>query len=459
MVRRAAFLSRRGITGTLLAIALVSACKEEPPTGPVDTPDAAKASTEPTITATDPSSAPLDTTLDVRVLGSGFDRGSKSEFALDGVVGPNIRTNRTTYKSTKELVANVTISADAVEALYDVIVTTSSGKKGIGTERFAVLAIELLGADALGMDVNSTGIVVGTKAVPTTCGRGSNGAHVWTETSGLRQLPVPAGTCNASARAINDAGVIVGSVNNAAYRWLPDPGGETWVPQSLGLDDASPQDINSRGDIALLHNDGNTEILPSWIGTLWIEGTIVHLPDLPGATRGCKSTSINNLRQVVGSCVYAENSNLTPVIWLSLQSEPTALPQLPGIARSWSNGINDGAVVVGVAQTSAGVNRAVRWVPSGGTWVVEDLGSLGGDSEAKSINNTGQIVGLSRVGGFNYHAFVWEAGSGMRDLGALGTQGGQAWAISDPAAAGAPTFAAGWSYVSATPNMVRWRVE
>ena len=146
MVRRAAFLSRRGITGTLLAIALVSACNEEPPTGPVDTPDAGKASAGPTITATDPFSAPRDTTLDVRVLGTGFDRGSKSEFALDGVVGPNIRTNRTTYKSTKELVANVTISADAVEALYDVIVTTSSGKKGIGTERFAVEVYMELGS-------------------------------------------------------------------------------------------------------------------------------------------------------------------------------------------------------------------------------------------------------------------------------------------------------------------------
>jgi probable HAF family extracellular repeat protein len=456
------FVSGRLITSTLLAVALVSACKEAP-TGPVNAPDAAKAATGPTVTATDPSSAPRDTTLDVRVLGSGFDRGSKSEFAPHGgvVSDANVRTNRTSYKSPKELVANITIGAEAVEALYDVIVTTSSGKKGIGSEQFAVLAIELLGADAFGLDVNSTGTVVGYKAVPTTCGGASNGPHVWTETGGLRPLPVPAGTCNASARAINDAGVIVGSVNNAAYRWLPGPS-ETWTFESLGLADASPQDINSRGDIALLHSNDNINNL-IWIGTLWIEGTgegtgIVHLRDLPGSTRGCLSKGINNLQQVVGRCHYTENDKLVPVVWSSPQSEPTALPQLPNAVRYDPNAINDNGIIVGTARTTSGVYLAVRWVLLGGNWTVEDLGSLGGDSEAKSINNTGQIVGLSRVGGFNYHAFVWEAGSGMRDLGALGTQGGQAWGINNPAA-GAPTLAAGWSYLSATPQMVLWRIE
>jgi probable HAF family extracellular repeat protein len=454
------FGSQRLTPGTLLVLTLALACRAEQSTAPESGIEAAKAAVTPTITSTDPMAAPQDTTLDVRVLGSGFDLGSKAEFALDGVVGPKVRTNRTTYRNPKELVANITIAIDAVPDRYDVIVTTSKGKKGIGTERFAVLAIQLIGAAAFGMDVNGAGVVVGYREVTgTTCSGTAGPPVVWTEAGGLRGLPVPAGRCSGGARAINDAGVIVGSVNNAAYRWLPGSS-ETWTVEKLpGLDAASPQEINSRGDIVLLHNDGNTEILPSWIGTLWVEGTgVVHLPDLAGATRGCSSKAINNLSQVVGYCVYAENDNLTPVIWLSHQTEPLALPQLPGIARSWSNGINDAGVVVGVAQTSTGVNRAVRWIPSGGTWAVEDLGSLGGDSEAKSINNRGQIVGISRVGGFNYHAFLWEEGPGMRDLGSLGTQGGQATGINDPAD-GAPTLAAGWSYLSATPQMVLWRME
>jgi probable HAF family extracellular repeat protein len=453
MVRRAGFASGRLIASTLLVFALVSACNEQPSTAPGDGIEAAKAATTPTITSTDPMAAPQDTTLDVRVLGTGFDLGSKAEFALDGVVGPNVKTNRTTYRTSKELVANITIAVDAVPERYDVIVTTSSGKKGIGTEQFAVLAIELLGAAAFGMDVNGAGVVVGYKEVTSTCGGFAARPLVWTEAGQLRELPVPAGTCSAAARAVNDAGVIVGSVNNAAYRWLPD--GETWTAQSLGLADASPQEVNSRGDIALLHNNGNM----IWIGTVWTEATgIIHLADLPGSTRGCLSRGINNSQQVVGRCHYSENGNLTPVIWSSLQSEPTALPQLPGVVRSSPNAINDAGVIVGLAITTSGANRAVRWIPSGGTWVVQDLGSLGGNSEAKSINSHGQIVGFSRVGGSTDHAFVWEVGIGMRDLGALGSQGSQAWGINDPAA-GAPTLAAGWSYVSATPNMVRWRVE
>jgi probable HAF family extracellular repeat protein len=271
---------------------------------------------------------------------------------------------------------------------------------------------------------------------------------------------VPAGTCNAGARAINDGGVIVGSVNNAAYRWLPGPS-ETWTFESLGSD-GSPQDINSRGDVALLHNNGNIDNL-IWIGTLWIEGTgegtgIVHLRDLPGSTRGCLSKGINNLQQVVGRCHFTENDKLVPVVWSSPQSEPTALPQLPNAVRYDPNAINDNGVIVGTAITTSGVYLAVRWVLSGGSWTVEDLGSLGGNSEAKGINSLGQIVGFSRVGGSTDHAFVWEEGSGMRDLGSLGSQGSQAWGINDPAT-GAPTLAAGWSYVSATPAMVRWRVE
>jgi probable HAF family extracellular repeat protein len=456
MSTRSSFAPGRFITSTLLGFALVSACNEEPPTGPSERPEVGKAAIGPTVTATDPSAAPQDTTLDVRVLGSGFDLGSKAEFALDGVVGPKVRSNRTTYRTSKELVANVTIAIDAVPDRYDVIVTTSKGKKGIGTERFAVLAIQLLGAGSLGMGINTTGTVVGYE-VTAICG-GGNRPMVWTEAGGLRQLPVPEGTCNAAAKAINDGGTIVGSANNAAYRWLPGSG-ETWTFEKLpGLDAASPQDINGGGDIVLLHNDGNIEI-PRWIGTLWIEGTgVVHLPDLPGATRGCSSKGLNNLRQAVGYCVYRENENLTPVIWLSPQTEPTALPLLPGIVRSWSNAINDAGVIVGVAQTSSGVNQAVRWIPSGGTWVVEDLGSLGGKSEAKAINNRGQIAGFSRVGGSSDHAFVWEEGSGMRDLGTLGSQGSQAWGINDPDT-GAPTLATGWSYVSATPHMVLWRIQ
>ncbi len=93
---------------------------------------------EPVVDAADPSEAPQDTTLDVRVLGSNFDRGSSVEFLLDEQPTAHIRTNGTTYRNSRELIANITVSQDAVTSAYDIAVTTSGGKKGIGIEKFTV---------------------------------------------------------------------------------------------------------------------------------------------------------------------------------------------------------------------------------------------------------------------------------------------------------------------------------
>lgn len=117
-----------------------AACENDIPTGAsrgsIDL--SAKPSGDPVVSATDPASAPQDTTLDVAVTGSGFDQGSRVDFGIDGVTTEKVRTNSTTFVNPKKVVANVTIAADAIPDRYDVIVTTSKGKRGIGIERFEV---------------------------------------------------------------------------------------------------------------------------------------------------------------------------------------------------------------------------------------------------------------------------------------------------------------------------------
>ncbi|MFQ6096423.1 MAG: hypothetical protein ACE5O2_01765 [Armatimonadota bacterium] len=123
---------------------------------------------DPTVESVDPSSAPQDTTLDVHVFGSGYDRGSKVGFERDGVAAEKVTTNSTKFVSSSELIANVTIAVDADTGSYDVAVTMSRGRKGIGTEMFEVLvrwenkpnygdAISLTFADATGDNVTSDG--------------------------------------------------------------------------------------------------------------------------------------------------------------------------------------------------------------------------------------------------------------------------------------------------------------
>lgn len=97
----------------------------------------------PGVTEADPPWAEQDTTLDVRIIGSGFDASAAARFTLDGVPTDSVRTNSTTFVSSTELVANITVDSAALVDLYDVEVQLSGDgppgkKKGVGVDLFAV---------------------------------------------------------------------------------------------------------------------------------------------------------------------------------------------------------------------------------------------------------------------------------------------------------------------------------
>jgi hypothetical protein len=148
----------------LAATAWLLGCADQPvPTAPSLAQSGAGKG--PTVRETDPSFAPQGTTLEVRVLGTGYDQGSGAVWALQGDTAfatTRVKTNSTTFLSSSELRANITIEGDASLALYDVVVVTKGGKRGIGIEKFEVTlkdayaatfdggAAYLLGADGLG---------------------------------------------------------------------------------------------------------------------------------------------------------------------------------------------------------------------------------------------------------------------------------------------------------------------
>ena len=114
----------------------------------------AKAPAGPSVNSASPSYARRDTTLNVRVLGSGFTSGAVAEWSVDGV--PNaakVKTNSTQFVSSSELVANITVSADADLAFWDIAVTLVGGKRGVGTEKFEVTTATILGAGTIGGDM------------------------------------------------------------------------------------------------------------------------------------------------------------------------------------------------------------------------------------------------------------------------------------------------------------------
>jgi hypothetical protein len=131
--------------GSVVLIGMVGvlACVDQQTTGPtvtgVELAKGGGGGPGPKVNEVDPPSAPQDTTLDVRVLGSGFDETAVVTFTLDGVPTDSVRTISTTFVSSKEVIANITIATDAVVDLYDAEVFLSGpGKKGIGANLFAV---------------------------------------------------------------------------------------------------------------------------------------------------------------------------------------------------------------------------------------------------------------------------------------------------------------------------------
>jgi hypothetical protein len=136
-----AMLATRGLI--IPALLALSACTGDPATSPTVTVVSAArvAAGGPSVKSTVPDSAPPNVTLDVRVMGSGYDVGSRATWALKGDTAfatTKIRTNSTRYVSSRELVANITIAADARQELYDVVVMAAGGKNGVGIELFAV---------------------------------------------------------------------------------------------------------------------------------------------------------------------------------------------------------------------------------------------------------------------------------------------------------------------------------
>jgi probable HAF family extracellular repeat protein len=170
---------------------------------------------------------------------------------------------------------------------------------------------------------------------------------------------------------------------------------------------------------------------------LWDRGVMTALPTL-GGSNGVVN-QISDLGNAVG---YAENTTpdptcpapqvleFKPVVWANgkLNELPTVAGDAEGIALS----SNENGQIVGSSGSCAAFNTAtlfnllpvhpLLWQKG----KVTDLGNLGGNTGAAGgnlawgINNHGQVIGVSDLAGdTTFHAFLWTAATGMKDLGTL----------------------------------------
>jgi probable HAF family extracellular repeat protein len=108
-----------------------------------------------------------------------------------------------------------------------------------------------------------------------------------------------------------------------------------------------------------------------------------------------------------------------------------------GGAASEARAINDSGQIVGNSQTSGGQTHAFLYVGvPGANGQMHDLGTMGRDtSSASGINQSGQIVGTATTALGMSHAFLYTgipgAGGQMHDLGTLGGNFSYAFGINN----------------------------
>ena len=94
------------------------------------------------VSAADPATAAQGTiNLNVKVTGKGFKNGAKAKWFVTGTTDPGgVTVNSTTFVSSTEVDANITVADTATIANFDIQVLNSDGRGGKGTELFAVTA-------------------------------------------------------------------------------------------------------------------------------------------------------------------------------------------------------------------------------------------------------------------------------------------------------------------------------
>ncbi|HEV7454042.1 MAG TPA: choice-of-anchor D domain-containing protein, partial [Candidatus Saccharimonadales bacterium] len=155
------------------------------------------------------------------------------------------------------------------------------------------------------------------------------------------------------------------------------------------------------------------------------------LGDLGGNTS--TGVAINSSGQVTGYAYPTSSggpSRYHAFIWKNDGTPMQDLGVFPGGVSSDGVAINNLGQVAGDADTSAGpthafITHAFIWKNDGRP--IQDLGALGGNentSNVNDINDAGQVIGDSYIGGGASHGFIWKNdGTPMHDLGTLGGAG------------------------------------
>jgi len=171
-----------------------------------------------------------ETGEDVTITGSGFAPGAVATWSRNGDTS-KVTVRSTRYVSSTQLVATLDIAPDADLAFYDITVTNSDRKKGIGTDLFEVTTALNLGS--LGGNTNAnagsdSGQVVGYSITSS----GQQHAFYWSDSTGIKDI---GGT---NALAIDRAGTTIAG-DGGGYPLVWTRGSTGWTSTPLPVSAAA----------------------------------------------------------------------------------------------------------------------------------------------------------------------------------------------------------------------------
>lgn len=287
-----------------------------------------------------------------------------------------------------------------------------------------------LGNGAQAFGISASGTVVGQFDAPS----GDIRAFIWTSKGGMTQLTSPAGSSEDWAWSVNDGGQAVGYSNipsQNAYLWTKG------VPYNLGTLAGGAGASVARGINRIGQVVGESSIQgefgPQGLhAMLWVpnttNGTTGTMYDLGAPPDGSsRAYAVNEAGQVAGTM---SASALHAFLWTPNVPNGTVGTMVdldPGGTYSEAYGLNDRGDVVGQHAVAGGGVGAFIWNAATG---LQDIGTFpsGGNSAALGVDRLGRVVGLAVNASGQFRPFVWTSKTGMQDLGTLGGANGAAYA-------------------------------
>jgi hypothetical protein len=443
--------ARRHLVAASAAL-LLAACIGDPVTLPLAPDQAASlgkaAATGPTVTSTLPKSGGKGRTLDVHVYGTGFANGATATWALHGVADPSkVRTNSTTFVSSTELIANITIAPDATIDYWDVQVAAAfCCKTGIGTEMFEVTTALPVGPGGIAYGVNDAGDIAGM----------SSGAFVVSGADASFSDLGPRKATGISQDGLVAVGGVNGSDKFASYAgvWTRAAG----APWPAGAHLRDLQGMTQANGLAYAVAAIPTEGVTVITGVLTLTATPAYwestdgtwtsparaLPMPAGYAAGVNAAVAIAANGDITGQLQSPSGNLVPVVWRRGSGNYVAnlLPLPPGYAVGRPRSISpDGTILGGnvrVSSTGKDVLAPAFWTrDANGVYTVRVLPTLTGANGGLDVAVYGvTVVGAqvravgtspSSANGTYLHAVCWTWTVGgsdfvVRDIGGVGTR-------------------------------------